>query len=304
MSEQRPEELQLALCLSGGGFRATFFHLGVLRCLHDVGLLPKLKVVCSVSGGSILAAHLAVNWDKYAVGSNGGFDAAAESLIRFARIDLRGRIVRRWLLMRFLTLWIWSPSATKMTSLLQAHYTRLFGSADVKSLGPTPEQPGRPQFHLLATSMTTGDLCSFTDDGLWTDSDNEVRHLPNRLLPISLAVAASSAFPPLFPPVEVTRTMLDASIAQFPHDKDYLTGGGVYDNLGIRKLLRLVIQKGKSFGLEVVSDASGGFDWKTGSSFSFIISRTVRGVMVESGVRVRQGFEGGGGLAENVACLE
>jgi hypothetical protein len=27
-------------------------------------------------------------------------------------------------------------------------------------------------------------------------------------------------------------------------------------------------------------------------------------VMVESGVRVRQGFEGGGGLAENVACLE
>jgi hypothetical protein len=28
------------------------------------------------------------------------------------------------------------------------------------------------------------------------------------------------------------------------------------------------------------------------------------GVMVESGVRGRPGFEGGGGLAENVACLE
>jgi hypothetical protein len=28
------------------------------------------------------------------------------------------------------------------------------------------------------------------------------------------------------------------------------------------------------------------------------------GVMVGTGVRVRQGFEGGGGLAENVACLE
>jgi hypothetical protein len=27
-------------------------------------------------------------------------------------------------------------------------------------------------------------------------------------------------------------------------------------------------------------------------------------VMVGTGVRVRQGFEGGGGLAENVACLE
>ena len=35
-----------------------------------------------------------------------------------------------------------------------------------------------------------------------------------------------------------------------------------------------------------------------------IVLSVQSGVMVESGVRVRQGFEGGGGLAENVACLE
>jgi hypothetical protein len=33
-------------------------------------------------------------------------------------------------------------------------------------------------------------------------------------------------------------------------------------------------------------------------------TRAQPGVMVGTGVRVRQGFEGGGGLAENVACLE
>ncbi|CAL8480795.1 protein of unknown function (plasmid) [Caballeronia sp. S22] len=34
------------------------------------------------------------------------------------------------------------------------------------------------------------------------------------------------------------------------------------------------------------------------------INFVMRGVMVGSGVWVRQGFEGGGGLAENVACPE
>jgi hypothetical protein len=31
---------KLGLALSGGGFRATLFHLGVVRFLRDVGALP------------------------------------------------------------------------------------------------------------------------------------------------------------------------------------------------------------------------------------------------------------------------
>lgn len=48
----------IGLALSGGGFRATLFHLGVIRFLYERGLLPKVRIICSVSGGSILAAHL------------------------------------------------------------------------------------------------------------------------------------------------------------------------------------------------------------------------------------------------------
>ena len=42
-----------ALCLSGGGYRAMLFHLGVLWRLNDAGMLPELDRISSVSGGSI-----------------------------------------------------------------------------------------------------------------------------------------------------------------------------------------------------------------------------------------------------------
>jgi len=44
------------LALSGGGFRASFFHLGVLARLAEMGLLQRVEVISTVSGGSILGA--------------------------------------------------------------------------------------------------------------------------------------------------------------------------------------------------------------------------------------------------------
>ena len=48
----------LALCLSGGGFRALLFHLGALRRLNELGILPKVDTFSATSGGSILACLL------------------------------------------------------------------------------------------------------------------------------------------------------------------------------------------------------------------------------------------------------
>ena len=44
------------LALSGGGFRASFFHLGVLARLAEMGLLRRAEVISTVSGGSIFGA--------------------------------------------------------------------------------------------------------------------------------------------------------------------------------------------------------------------------------------------------------
>ena len=47
---------KLGLALSGGGFRAAFFHLGVLAQMADQGLLRFVEVISTVSGGSIIGA--------------------------------------------------------------------------------------------------------------------------------------------------------------------------------------------------------------------------------------------------------
>ena len=64
---------KVCLALSGGGYRATLFHLGALRRLNELGLLTVLDHVSSVSGGSIIAAHLATAFDPWPETGTGGF---------------------------------------------------------------------------------------------------------------------------------------------------------------------------------------------------------------------------------------
>jgi predicted acylesterase/phospholipase RssA len=85
---------RLGLALSGGGFRATLYHLGVVRYLRDAGQLQNVTDITSVSGGTVLAAHLVLNWDRYC-GDDDRFAEAAASIVRFVKYDVRNRIVRR-----------------------------------------------------------------------------------------------------------------------------------------------------------------------------------------------------------------
>ena len=54
----------VALCLSGGGYRAMIFHLGVLWRLNELGYLARLDRISSVSGGSITAGLLGLRWGR------------------------------------------------------------------------------------------------------------------------------------------------------------------------------------------------------------------------------------------------
>ena len=49
------KEIKIGLALSGGGMRATLFHLGILKWLAEMELLENIKHVSTVSGGSICA---------------------------------------------------------------------------------------------------------------------------------------------------------------------------------------------------------------------------------------------------------
>src|SRR6266852_3452824 len=48
---------KIGLALSGGGSRAIAFHLGCLRALNRLGLLDRVAVLSTVSGGSVIGAY-------------------------------------------------------------------------------------------------------------------------------------------------------------------------------------------------------------------------------------------------------
>jgi NTE family protein len=49
--------VRIGLALSGGGSRAIAFHLGCLRALNRLGLLERVVVLSTVSGGSVIGAY-------------------------------------------------------------------------------------------------------------------------------------------------------------------------------------------------------------------------------------------------------
>lgn len=48
---------KVGLALSGGGFRASFYHLGVMARMAEMDVLRGVDVLSTVSGGSIVGAH-------------------------------------------------------------------------------------------------------------------------------------------------------------------------------------------------------------------------------------------------------
>ncbi len=227
---------RVGLALSGGGFRATLYHLGMIRFLRDAEILPKITHITSVSGGSILGAHLALNWDKYC-GSDSEFEQAADEVIRFVQLDVRNRIVRRFPFASTLNtlrrcLRLGSKRQLTRPGLLEKHYEKfLYGDVGLSQL------PEHPQLHILSTNLSEGCLCSFNSDGLILQ-----RRLQGRrdrfdrvnlgLATVPMAVAASSAFPGFFPPLQLDGWDVGAEAGDF--DRQAFTDGGVYDNLGLR----------------------------------------------------------------------
>src|SRR5216684_2980294 len=68
---------QIGLALSGGGSRAIAFHLGCLRALSRLGLLDRVAILSTVSGGSVIGAYFHAHFH-----GGGGDFASFETKIR------------------------------------------------------------------------------------------------------------------------------------------------------------------------------------------------------------------------------
>jgi len=265
----------LGLALSGGGFRATLYHLGVIRFLRDAGKLQQVSDIASVSGGSILAAHLVLNWDRY-TGDDEGFDEASSEVIKLVQFDVRNHIVRRLPMqipLRLLArLHLFERRGATPNAILERCYrTHLYGD---RCLYELPEQP---TLHILTTNVSTGVLSVFNRNGLFiahrgASSGQKFEHVPGQMASIPRVVAASSAFPGFFPPVEITAADLGVPEGEFP--TEFFTDGGVYDNMGLRAFSWLKRQDARLESV-LVSDAGKPFQMLTDAALG-LIGQSVR----------------------------
>lgn len=220
----------IALCLSGGGYRAMIFHLGTLWRLNQLGFLKRLARVSSVSGGSITAGVLALawkdlSWNESDVGTN--LEELVINRIRnFANNTIdQGSIIKGILL----------PRQSISDEVADAYREHLFGSATLQNL---PADNEGPRFVINATNVQTKVLWRFSRPYM---GDYRVGLIKNPTTELAVAVAASSAFPPFLSPAE-----LELQLSQFDSNtpsvdfkdeayrtKVILTDGGVYDNLGL-----------------------------------------------------------------------
>lgn len=234
----------IALCLSGGGYRAMLFHLGALWRLNEMGFLPKLARISSVSGGSITAGVLGLKWGRLqfdATGISATFDAEVVQPIRsLARKTIdEGAILGGILL-----------PGTISDKVVDSYRQHLFGTATLQDLPPDP-----PRFVINATSVQTGALFRFSRPFM---ADYRVGMIPNPTTELAVAVAASSAFPPVLSPlkldVEPTSWAPASGLdSEDLHKEPYLsevvlTDGGVYDNMGLetawKKYLTVLVSNG------------------------------------------------------------
>ncbi len=211
----------IGVTLSGGGFRATFAGLGVIRYLADAGLLHDLRYVSSVSGGSVANGMVATRWAQL---REREFTAAAvDELViaplvdRVTSASLKSKLIRN--------VWRAAGRRNRTDVLAWAFDDWWFDKRQLESLDPGC------RWIFNAANLTTGVRFGFERDvvgdyvvGLAPTAGSELR--------VAQAVAASAAVPGAFAPMKIDEVTFPCAGRGVP----LLLDGGAYDNSGLEAL--------------------------------------------------------------------
>jgi NTE family protein len=204
--KQRPlpkdQRAGTALCLSGGGFRTALFHLGAVRRLNELGILPQIATVSAVSGGSLFAAFLAQHlrlWPTAPLPNDEWERRVGVPFRAFVSVNLGTRPVVLGLLRERS-----NAGINLMMSRLSERLTKM----------TLQELPEKPRFVFGASDLVTGRYRAFerTSEERWT---------------VARVVAASSCTPGFYAPLHETDPELLA-----------LADGGVIDNSALEPVWR------------------------------------------------------------------
>jgi len=219
---KRPETgPPIGLALSGGGFRATFAALGVIRYLADIGMLQNLWISSSVSGGSVTNSLLAKHWPDL---RTRGFTATAvDELVidplveRIANESLQSHLYKN----------AWRAIGKKnRTDVLAWAFDKWFlGNMTLDQLDPGV------RWVINAANMATASRFTF-ERTMVGDYVNGYLSTNEAKVKLALAAATSAAVPGLFSPIELKGMRFPCRGA----DTVSLLDGGAYDNTGIEVL--------------------------------------------------------------------
>jgi predicted acylesterase/phospholipase RssA len=251
----------IALSLSGGGYRAAAFHLGTLDMLNELKLLEDVTILSTVSGGTIVGVSYAA-----AVSQGLLFNDFKEKFYSFL---LNTNVISDAL--SGLKKSIPINGSNRMPSLIRAAaqiYTKnsLLGNKDLRSLSGTRFRDQA----FNATDFRTGISFRFqisTNKLVRSGNNNSEIDLGiNEIIRLADVVAASSCFPSGFEPirfpsdftwpkgfsVERVRSTLGTNFAiDIP-----LMDGGVFDNQGIDSIKNIYDRKNTEIGVFIISDTS------------------------------------------------
>jgi NTE family protein len=253
-AEEKLEE-GVALCLSGGGYRAMLFHVGALLRLNQLGYLGRLDRVSSVSGGSIIAGMLGLRWSNLAFDANGVAGNFDEQVVRPIRALADKTIDQGAVLGGILT-----PTKSIADMVAAAYRKHLFEDATLQRL------PDRPRFVINSTNLQTGVLWRFSKPYM---ADYTIGVIDDPRIELAVAVAASSAFPPVLSPMHIS--IDPASYSEKGRGANFrepftstlvLSDGGVYDNLGLetawKRYTTILVSDG---GGRMAPEAKVASDW-------------------------------------------
>ncbi len=218
-------ELKIGLGLSGGGFRASIFHLGVILRLEELGIMPQVKVISSVSGGSIIAAFYVIEMERR-LGEKRGEIEAGRPLTE-VRVDVFHKIASDFfratdhnLRSRALVFFpFYHPIATlKMlrqrynrSDVMQGEYDKWFFRKNTLDQLPSVLESNKedlrsylvgPKLMLNTASLLTGERVTFSRVPI--SGMDELSSVNKNVLPLSRVVGASAGVPALFPPTYVS----------------------------------------------------------------------------------------------------
>jgi NTE family protein len=255
--------MKIGLALSGGGLRATVFHLGVLSRLAAEDHLNAITHLSTVSGGS-LCAGLVYSANQYRWPTPTQLQQIVIPRIAqlITQTDLQGLYVRRLLRAP------WSVLRGRANEIAYLMRVRWGIDASLQDLSDPDEHRGQPYWHIVTTCYETGKSWYFTKARM---GDYLFGYSMRPEIALSDALAASAAVPGLIGPLELdargyqwlqfARGQQATRIAPM-FAKVHLWDGGVYDNLGLEPLTNYsgttdsyAYRKGVDF--VIVSDASG-----------------------------------------------